>query len=98
MSVHLRRASKRALRGLALGRAAAARADDATPILAYFGGPGSPASDSEGKMKFEHQGFVCDVDVFHNNIDLFVRFYNKAREHNAEEIKTTSFVEYNGEY
>jgi len=33
------------------------------------------------KMKFQHKKFSCEVDVFKNDQDLMVRFYNKKLEH-----------------
>jgi len=37
-------------------------------------------------IKFQHEDFSCDVDVFTNGDDLLVRFYDSSREHNEEQI------------
>lgn len=37
-------------------------------------------------MKFEYQKFSCNVDVFHRDLDMIVRFYDGSREPAEEEI------------
>ena len=47
-------------------------------------------------MKFTHQNFTCDVDIYHNGDDLTVRFYDQSQEPTAEEI--VNFVAVNPRY
>ena len=37
-------------------------------------------------MKFEYLKFSCNVDVFHRDLDMIVRFYDGSREPAEEEI------------
>jgi hypothetical protein len=37
-------------------------------------------------MKFQHEGFRCDVEVFTNGDDLLVRFFDSSREQDEEQI------------
>jgi hypothetical protein len=44
-------------------------------------------------MKFQHEDFNCDVDVFMNGDDLLVRFYDRSTEQNEEQICDLVIVE-----
>lgn len=37
-------------------------------------------------MIFQYENFSCDVDIFRNEDDLIVRFYDKLQEHSEEQI------------
>jgi hypothetical protein len=37
-------------------------------------------------MKFIYNNFSCDVDVFENKKDVIIRFYDKSKEQNEEDI------------
>ena len=37
-------------------------------------------------MKFNHNGFSCDVDVYTNQHNLVVKFYDISKEHKEEQI------------
>lgn len=42
---------------------------------------------------FEYKDFSCDVDIFRNENDLIVRFYDKSREQNEDEIVNLVVIE-----
>lgn len=44
-------------------------------------------------MKFVHDTFSCDVDIFQNDKDLVVRFYDKLKEQDEEEIVNLVLVD-----
>ena len=44
-------------------------------------------------MKFQHENFSCDVDIFTSGDDLLVRFYDSSTEQNEEQIGQLVFVE-----
>jgi hypothetical protein len=37
-------------------------------------------------MKFQHEGFCCDVELYANGDDCVVRFFDRATEHVADQI------------
>ena len=37
-------------------------------------------------MKFKYKEFSCDVDVFQNDKDVILRFYDKSKEQEEDEI------------
>lgn len=37
-------------------------------------------------MKFNHKKFSCDADVYKNQTDLIVKFFDKTKEHKEEQI------------
>ena len=37
-------------------------------------------------MKFKVNNFFCDVDVYRNETDLVIKFYDKSKEHAEEQI------------
>ena len=44
-------------------------------------------------MKFEHGSFSCDVDIFSKDQDLIIRFYDKSKEQEENEIINCVVVE-----
>lgn len=44
-------------------------------------------------MKFEYEGFSCDVDVLRNEEKAIVRFYDRAKERSEKEIVNLVIVD-----
>lgn len=44
-------------------------------------------------MKFQHENFSCDVDIFTNGDDLLVRFYDSSTEQDEKQIVNLVIVE-----
>lgn len=37
-------------------------------------------------MQFNHDSFSCAVDIYSNNDDLVIRFYDTSKEHKEEQM------------
>jgi hypothetical protein len=44
-------------------------------------------------MKFQYEGFSCDVELYTNGNDLVVRFFNRSAEHDEEQIHDLVIVD-----
>jgi hypothetical protein len=44
-------------------------------------------------MIFKVNNFFCDVDIYRNETDLVVKFYDKAKEHREEQIVNLVIVD-----
>ena len=44
-------------------------------------------------MRFEYENFKCDADIFNNDNDIIVRFYNKSKEQREDEIVNLVIVD-----
>lgn len=44
-------------------------------------------------MKFEYKSFSCDVDIYHKNNDIVVRFYDSSKEQEEHQIVNLVIVD-----